>query len=101
MNLRLRKRGGGGDRSAGSKGSNRGKITTGSLVVTAVGAVVRDLRRPDSLIRSLVSTAREKLVARRIPRKEVDIGDKVKVEFIDDDSSSLKKDNNENHKKEA
>ena len=98
MNARFRKRGGGGAgaNTSSGKGGRGGKIASGSLAATVVGAVVRDLSRPNSLIRGLVSTAREKLLARRESRTAIDIGDAVDVEIADDSSSTLdlKKDNN-------
>jgi hypothetical protein len=98
MNARFRKRGGGGagTNTSTGKGGRGGKIAAGSLAATVVGAVVRDLSRPNSLIKGLVSTARQKLLARRESRTAIDIGDAVEVEIADDRSSTLdlKKDNN-------
>ena len=88
MKARMRKRGGEGN-IFGGQGSKGGKLAVGSVVATLVGAVVQDLRKPDSLIRGLISTAREKFLIHRDSRKKIDIGDKVKVEFIDEESADL------------
>ncbi len=76
---------GGGQTGAGStrKSGRGGKIAAGSLAATVIGAVIRDLSRPNSLIRGLVAFGREKLLDRRLTRNTVDVGDAVEVEIVD------------------
>lgn len=90
MNAKFRKRGGcGPDDSAPQRKMGRsGKIVTGSLAATVVGAVVKDLSRPNSLILGLVSAAKKKLLAYREPKPALDISGAVEVEIVDDSSSS-------------
>ena len=77
--------GGGGrrlrNRVRGCLSGRKGK-TAGIAAVMApvVGYIVNDLRKPDSLIRSLVGkTARKLLTARTKEKKAIDITDKVQV----------------------
>lgn len=104
MNARLRRRGGGGTgASAGASGGKwgrSGKIAAGSVAATVVGAVVRDLSRPNSLIRGLVSVVRQKLLARRESRAAIDLGDAVEVKIADDRTRNLEIDKDNNNQQE-
>jgi hypothetical protein len=65
-----------------------------------VGAVVRDLSRPNSLIRGLVSAARKRLLARREPRPAIDISEAVEVEITDDGASGRNSNNDKTNHQE-
>jgi hypothetical protein len=90
MGRRLRIRGGG----------RGGKIAAGSIATAVVGAVVKDLTRPNSFIRGLIATGREKLLAWRQTRPSIDISDKVQVKYTSDHQNIADKLDNEDHKKE-
>jgi hypothetical protein len=60
-----------------------------SIAAPVVGLIVRDLRRPDSLIRRLIGGAATKLLERRAVKGEpTDITDKVEVTMDENDKSS-------------
>ena len=62
---------------SGKKGKTAGLA---AVVAPVVGYIVNDLRKPDSLIRSLVGkTARKLLAVRTKEKKAIDITDKVEV----------------------
>lgn len=62
---------------SGKKGKTAG---IAAIVAPVVGFIVNDLRKPDSLIRSLIGkTARKLLAARTKEKKAIDITDKVQV----------------------
>jgi hypothetical protein len=62
---------------SGKKGKTAG---IAAVVAPVVGYVVNDLRKPDSLIRSLVGKTVQKLIAVRTKEKKaIDITDKVEV----------------------
>lgn len=84
MSARFRKRGRkvAGGTAEGRPGGRGGRIAAGSLAATIIGAVIKDLSRPNSLIRGLVSVGREKLLTRRKSAPAVDISRKVHVEVI-------------------
>jgi len=103
MNARLRKRGGGGadDNVSGGKWGKGGKIAAGSLAATVVGAVVRDLSKPNSLILGLIATARQKLLARHESRAALEIGEAVEVKIVDDHTTKRVIKDDTNNKQEA
>jgi hypothetical protein len=103
MKARFRKRGGGGTGAGASngKGGRGGKIAAGSLAATVVGAIVRDLSRPNSLIRGLVATARTKLLAWRQPPETIDISDTVEVKITDDTTSNADLNNDNRNEQEV
>jgi hypothetical protein len=103
MNARIRKRGGGGvgDDTSRSKWGKGSKVAAGSLAATVVGAVVRDLSRPNSLILGLISTARHKLLARRETRAALDIGEAVEVEIADDRTTKRDIEKDKNNQQEV
>lgn len=90
MNARGRRSRGGGPRSdtgAPSKWGRGGKIAAGSLAATVVGAVIRDLRKSDSVILGLVGAVRQKLLARRDSKATLDLGDAVEVDITDNNTT--------------
>jgi hypothetical protein len=85
MSARFRRRGGRAPKegAATNRGSRGGKIATGSLAATIVGAVIKDLSRPNSLIRGLITAGRTRLLALRSPSHAVDISEKVQVKVAE------------------
>ena len=84
----MKKRRGAGHETGSAQSSRSRKIgRTGSLA--SVGALlltaaVRDLRKPDSLIRSLLGAAKQRfLTAKTTSKDAIDITDKVEVMDID------------------
>ena len=74
---------------AGKKKGRGGKLAFGSLAAIALGAVVRDLRRPNSLVRGLVREARDRFVEWRESRPGIDIDKKMEVRIADEVSPDL------------
>lgn len=103
MNARMRKHGSGGvgDSVSSSKWGKGGKVAAGSLAATLIGAVVRDLSRPNSLILGLISTARQKLLARWESRAAIDLGEAVEVKIVDDRTTKREIDKNTNNQQEV
>lgn len=89
MTARFRKRGGGTGTGggSGSKGGRGGKVAAGSIAATVVGAVIKDLSRPNGIIRGLVAMGRDKLLARREAKPAIDVSKAVEVEFTEERAS--------------
>lgn len=89
MGAQFRKRGGkvGKSQTSGREESRGGKIAAGSLAATIIGAVIKDLVRPNSLIRGLAAAGREKLLSRKTS-PAIDITKKVQVEVASDDKKT-------------
>ena len=55
-------------------------VSIGSLAAPLIGLVVNDLRKPDSIIKLLVSSTANRLLKRDVKKnKAIDITDKVEV----------------------
>jgi hypothetical protein len=85
MSGRFRKRGFGSKRDSepDRRGRRGGKVAAGSVAATVVGAVIKDLSRPNSLIRGLVAAGRRRLLAWRTVKPDIDISNAVEVEVED------------------
>lgn len=94
MSARLRRRGGGPETSslAGGTRSRGGKVAAASVVATIAGVVIKDLSRPNSLIRGLVALGSKKLAAWREAKPAIDVGEAVEIEIIDDSTSDISTD---------
>ena len=63
------------------------KVAAGSIAATVVGAVIKDLSRPNSIIRGLVAMGRDKLLARCEAKPALDVTKAVEVEFTEEKAS--------------
>jgi hypothetical protein len=75
-------------------GSRGRAIGFSSLAAPIAGYIINDLRKPDSVIRSLAAAAvsRLRLYAGSRVKKELDIGDKSEVVVRDDQSGTWSQD---------
>lgn len=95
MNARGRRgctSGTGADPGAPKRWGRGGQIAVGSLAATVVGAVIRDLHKPDSVILGLVGAVRQKLLARREAKAALDLGDAVEVDITEISTAPAKQD---------
>ncbi|MCB2229792.1 hypothetical protein KQH82_03680 [bacterium] len=82
----------GADPGAPRKWGRGGQIAVGSLAATVVGAVIRDVRKPDSVILGLAGAVRQKLLARREAKAALDLGDAVEVDITEINTAPTKRD---------
>ncbi|GEM_PF-2301712 len=87
MDGRHRKRGGffSSGTAKDEKWGRGGKLAISSLAVTAFGAVVKDLSRPDSLIRGLIALGSQKIRRLLLPAPVANIGDIIEAEVIEEE----------------
>lgn len=59
-------------RGGGGLSRQGGKVADGSLAVMITGAIIRDLSRPDSILRKLYVTVKNNFTASQLPAKSTD-----------------------------